>query len=235
MLQRNAVKKRSKLTKKRIVIIVAIILAIIAAIAFFVRVPMAAMIIGMFLTALLTLFFPVLSLLPISTVLSLTFAGFVAIAVWAFYKQNLKPVLFPGSVLVLPALVAAILMVFSPTLEWYFTYYLLLPLSAIMLSIFVGLGSIVVSPSYRQDLSRVLKLITFTFGAIVLSIFFQLALLFLWALALRFIPGGTELVTGLVIAYLYWHGEKRGLFLRIFGPVLALELALFLTINLIIL
>lgn len=220
---------------KKIVILGGIIVAIIVAIILFMRVPMAVMVLSMFLSALLTLFFSILALLPISTVFLLTFIGFGAIVAWALYKRDLKPVLFPGSLLILPTLVAAILMVFSPTLEWHFTYYLLLPLSAIMLSIFVGLGAIVVSPSSRQDVRQVLKLIAFTFGAIVLSIFFQLALFFLWALALRFMPSGTELVTGLVIAYLYWPGKKRGFFLRVFGAVLALELAMLLTINLIIL
>lgn len=220
---------------KKIVILGGIIVVIIVTTVFFMRVPMAAMVLGMFLTALLTLFFSILALLPISTVFLLTFIGFGAIVAWAFYKRDLKLVLFPGLLLILPTLVAAILMVFSPTLEWHFTYYLLLPLSAIMLSIFVGLGAIVVSPSSRRDVRQVLKVIAFTFGAIVLSIFFQLALFFLWALALRFIPSGTELVTGLVITYLYWPGKERGFFLRVFGAVLALELAMLLTINLIIL
>lgn len=233
------------LTKRRIVTLGAVI-AIVAAIAFFVFVPhprgatipknmRAVMMLGVLLTALLTIFFSILAVLPISAVLLLTFVGVGAITIWAFYKRDLKRALFPCLALVLPALAAAILMVFFPTLEWYFNYLLLLPFSAIMLSIFPGIGAILICPSYRQDLSRVFKLITITFGAIVLSIFFQLALLFLWVLALRFIPNGTDLVTGLVIAYLYWPGKKRGLFLKVLGAVLALELALFLTIRLIIL
>ncbi len=221
MVQRNTVKK------------IVILGAIVTAIAFFVLVPKAAIMFGGFSTALLGMFFPVVTILPISTVLFLTFAGFGAIMVWAIYKRDLKPVVFPGSLLVLPALVATILMVFSPTFEWHFTFTLLLPLSAVMLSIFVGLAAIMVSPSYRQDTRKVLKLIKFTFGAIVLSIFFQLVMLFLWALALRFVPGGTELITGLVIVYLYWPGKKRGLFWRVFGAVLVLELALLKTIGLI--
>jgi len=248
MVQRNSVKKKSRLTKRRIVTLgtVIVIVAIATATSLSVFVPhprgstipknmRAFMTLGMLLTALLTLFFSILAVLPISAVLLLTFAGVGAMTVWAFYKRDLERALFPCLALVLPALVAAILMVFFPALEWYFNYLLLLPLSSIMLSTFAGLGAIVVSPSCRQDVGRVLKLTTFIFGAIVLSIFFQLALLFLWVLALRFIPNGTDLVTGLVIAYLYWPGKKRGLFLRVLGPVLALELALFLTINLIIL
>lgn len=193
----------------------------------------ATVILGGFLTALFGLFFPAIALLSVSTVLLLTFVGFGVIMVWAIYKRDLKPVLFPGSLLVLPALVAIILMVFSPTFEWYFTFTLLLPLSAVMLSIFVGLAAIVASPSYRQDMGQVLKLITPTLAAIVLSIFFQLALFFLWALVLRSIPGGTDFVTALVVVYLYWPGKKRGLFLTVFGAVLALELALLLTIKMI--
>ena len=229
MVQRNAVEMKSKLTKKRIMILV----AIIAAIAFIVQVPMAAITLGMLSTALLTTFFSILALLPVSAVFILTFVGFGAIVVWAFHKRELKTVLFPGSLLLLPALVAAILMVFFPRTEWYFTYHLLLPLSAIMLSIFVGLGAIVVSPSYRKDLRQVLKLITFTSGAIVFSIFFQFALFLLWALQLM--PNITDIVTILVIAYLYWPGKKRGLFSEILGPILVLEMALILTISLIIL
>ena len=232
IVQRNAVKMKSKLTIKWILALVTIIV-VIAAITLFVRVPMAAMVLGLFSTALLTLFFSVLALLPISTVLLLTFIGFGAITIWAIYKRDLKPVLFPGSLLVLPPLIAAILIIFSPTLEWHLTYYLLLPLSAIMLSIFVGLGAIVISPSCRQDLKQVFKLIGVTFGALVLSMLFQLVLFFLWALALRFVPFGTNLVTVFVIAYLYWPGKKRGLFLKVFGAVLALELALLLTVGLI--
>lgn len=215
MVQRNSMKK------------IVILIAIMVAIALFVCVPKAAITLGGFLTALFTMLFPIMTILPVSTVLSLTFVGFGVIVVWAIYKRDLKPVLFPGSLLVLPALTAAISMVFSPTLEWYFTFQLLLPLSAIMLSIFVGLGAIVVSPSYRQDIRQVLKLITFTFGAVVLSIFFQLALFFLWALQLM--PHITDLVTVLAIAYLYWPGKKRGLFLRVLGAVLVLELAFLVT------
>lgn len=221
MVQRNAVKK------------IVIVGAIVAATAFFVLVPKAAIMFGGFSTALLGMFFPIVTLLPISTVLLLTFVGYGTIAAWATYKRDLKPVVFPGSLLVLPALVATILMVFSPTFEWHFTFTLLLPLSAVMLSIFVGLAAIVASPSYRQDIRKVLKLIKFTFGAIVLSIFFQLVMFFLWALALRFVPGGTELITGLVIVYLYWPGKKRGLFWRVLGAVLVLELALLKTTGLI--
>jgi len=245
MVQRNSVKKKLKLTKKRIMTLVTVI-AIVTAIVFFMFVPhprgatipknmRVPITLAMLLTALLTLFFSILAVLPISTVLLLTFIGSGAIIIWAFYKRDLKRVLFPCLALVLPALVVTILMVFFPTLEWYFNYLLLLPLSAVFLSTFAGIGAIVVSPSYRQDINQVLKLIAFTFGAIVLSIFFQLALLLLWALGLRFIPNGTNLVTGLAIAYLYWPGKKRGLFLRALGAVLALELALLLTINLIIL
>jgi len=221
MVQRNTVKK------------IVIIGSFVAATAFFILVPKAAILFGGFSTALLGIVFPIITLLPVSTILLLTFVGFGAIMVWAIYKRDLKPVIFPGSLLVLPSLIAAILMMFSPTFEWHFTFTLLLPLSAVMLSIFVGLAAIVVSPSYRQDIRKVLKLITFTFGAIVLSIFFQLVMFFLWALALRFIPSGTNLVTGLVIVYLYWPGKKRGLFWRVFGAVLALEFALFLTTGLI--
>ena len=219
MVQRNAVKK------------IVILGTIVAATAFFILVPQAAIIFGGFSTALLGMFFPIVTFLPVSTILLLTFLGFGAITAWAGYKRDLKPVLFPGSLLVLPALIAAILMVFSPTFEWHFTFTLLLPLSAIMLSIFVGLAAIVASASYRQDVGQVLKLITSTLAAIVVSIFFQLVMFFLWALALRFVPFGTEFITGLVIVYLYWPGKKRGLFWRVFGAVLVLELALLLTIG----
>jgi hypothetical protein len=219
MVQRNAVKK------------IIILGTIVAATAFFILVPQAAIIFGGFSTALLGMFFPIVTLLPVSTILLLTFLGFGAITAWAAYKRDLKPVLFPGSLLLLPALIAAILMAFAPTFEWHFAFTLLLPLSAVMLSIFVGLAAIVASPSYRQDMGQVLKLITSTLAAIMVSIFFQLALFFLWALDLM--PHLTTLVTILVIICLYWPGKKRGLFLRVFGAVLALELALLLTINLI--
>lgn len=221
MVQRNTVKK------------IVIIVSFMVATAFFVLVPKAAITFGGFSTALVGIVFPVITFLPVSTILFLTFLGFGAITVWAAYKRNLKPVLFPGSLLVLPALAATILMVFVPTFEWHFTFTLLLPLSAVMLSMFVGLAAIVVSSPYRQDIRKVLKLITFTFGAIMLSIFFQLVLFFLWALALRFVPFGTEFITGLVVVYLYWPGKKWGLFWRVFGAVLVLELALLLTTGLI--
>lgn len=230
ILQRDVIEMKPKLTKKGIVILV----AIIAAIAFFVRVPRAAIMVSGFLTAIFALVFTVTTLLPISDVLLLTFIGFGALTAWALYKRDLKPVLFPGSLLALPALVAGVSMMISPALEWYFGFLLFMPFSVIMLSLFVGLGAIVVSPSCRQDVSRVLRLIAYTFGAIVLSLLFQLLMLVLWALVLHLVPHGTDIVTALVIAYLYWPGKKRGLLLEVLGPILALELALLLISGLIV-
>lgn len=160
MVQRNSIKKKSRLTKKKIVVLGAIIVAT----AFCVLAPLAATVLLMFGAAMLTVFFPILAFLPIS---------------------------------------------------------------AVLLSIFVGLGAIIVCASFRRDLKRVLKLIKFTFGAIVLSSFLWVALCGLPRIL-------TFLVAGLVVAYLYWPGKKRGLFLGVLEPVLALELALLLTINLMI-
>jgi len=233
-------------TKKRIVRLA----AVIAAIALFVLTFGIAILLLMFGTdmirqvfpvvmllmlgtAFITLLLPVLVILPVSSVLLLTFVGFGALTAWAFYKRDLKPVLFPGSFLVLPALLAAILIVFFSSLKFYFNIFAFFPISALMLSIFVGLGAIVISASYRQDLKRVLKLIRFTFGAIVLSIFFLLGVFVvnvLLALPFDFPP----LAAGLVVVYLYWPGRKHGLFLRAFGAVLALELALLLTMKLVV-
>ncbi len=160
MVQRNSVKKKSRLTKRRI----AVLGAIIGAIAFCVLAPLVAVISILFAVALLTVLFPILVFLPVSAVLLSIFAGLGAIMVWAFRRRALK---------------------------------------------------------------RVLKLIVFTFGAIALS-----ALLLTVLCALPRIL--TFLVAGLVVAYLYWPGKKRGLFLGVLEPVLALELALLLTINLMI-
>lgn len=102
-----------------------------------------------------------------------------------------------------------------------------LPISAVL--IFAGLGAIMICALFRRSLAkRVLKLIGFTFGAIALSTFLWSAL-YLMSRILTFF------IAGLVVAYLYWPGKKRGLFLGVLGPVLALELVLPLTINLIIL
>lgn len=214
MVQRNSIKKKSRLTKKRIVVLGAIIVAT----AFCVLAPLAATVLLMFGAAMLTVFFPILAFLPISAVLLSIFAGLGAIMVWAFRRRDLKRVLSPWSALVLLAFAAAILTVF---------FTILLPVSAFLLSIFVGLGAIIVCASFRRDLKRVLKLIKFTFGAIVLSSFLWVALCGLPRIL-------TFLVAGLVVAYLYWPGKKRGLFLGVLEPVLALELALLLTINLMI-
>lgn len=219
------------MTKKNIVILAVITVVAAAAIVLFVRVPMTALMLGMLSTALLTMFFTVLALLPISDIFFLTFVGFSLLAVWAFYKRDLKPVLFPGLALVLPVLAAAILMKFFPKLEWYFTYHLLLPFSAIMLSMFTGLGAIVMSSSCRQNVRQVLRLVVFTCGALILSIFFQFALLLLWALQLM--PYLTNIITISVIAFLYWPSPKRGLFPKVLGAVLVLESLLLLTLQLI--
>lgn len=196
------------------------------------------MVLLMFPPVMLEVLFPILVFLPVSAILLLISVGLGVITVWAFHKGDLKPVLFPWSALALLVFVAAISIVFFPTLEMTFTSVWLLPgeflLSiwflpgAFLLSIFTGLGAIVVSPFYRQDIRQVLKLIKSTFGAIVLSTF-------LWT-GLYVMPRiFMFLVAGLIVAFLYWFGKKRGLFLGVLGPVLALELALLLTINLIIL
>ncbi len=221
MVQRNSIKKKSRLTKKKIVVLGAIIVAT----AFCVLAPLAATVLLMFGAAMLTVFFPILAFLPISAVLLSIFAGLGAIMVWAFRRRDLKRVLSPWSALVLIAFAAAILTALFPILTVFFT--ILLPVSAFLLSIFVGLGAIIVCASFRRDLKRVLKLIKFTFGAIVLSSFLWVALCGLPRIL-------TFLVAGLVVAYLYWPGKKRGLFLGVLEPVLALELALLLTINLMI-
>ena len=236
-------KKKPRLTKRRI----ATLGAIFAAIALS---PLAGKlyVVGyMFAPAMLTVFFPVLAFLPISAVLLLTFVGLGAIAIWAFYKRDLRRVLLLCSVLALPTFAAAISMMFFPTFAGIFTFALLLPILVVLLSVFAGLGAIVVWAPLRKDLGRVLKLIKFTFGAIVLSSALWVALCassFLWVsyqsllpwlaslrLPLRIL---TFLIPGLIVAYLYWPGKKRGLFFGVLGPVLALELALLLTINLII-
>ncbi len=236
MVQRNTMK--SELTKRRITIlgvIIAVIIFVIAFCTYGARGPMALV---MFPPVILEVLFPILVFLPVPAILLLISAGLGAIVVWAFCRGDLKRVLSTWSAIALLAFAAGISMVFSPTLKVIFTSVWLLPgeflLSiwflpgAFLLSIFTGVGAIVISPSYRQDLRQVLKLIKFTFGAIVLSTF-------LWT-GLYAIPRIlTFLVAGLILVYLYWFGKKRGLLLRILGPVFALELALLLTINLIIL
>ncbi len=184
--------------------------------------------------AIIPLLFPVLMLFPISTILLLTFIGFGVLAAWALYKRELKRVFFPGLVLVLPSLAATIFMAFYPILNFYFDLLAFFPLSAIMLSIFAGLGAIVISPSYRQDFRRILKLIGFTFGAIILStILWVFLYLIPPLLTLPFPRIFTFIAAGLIVVGLCWLSKKCGLFLRVFIGVMVLELALFLTINLV--
>jgi len=223
MVQRNSIKKKSRLTKKRIVAL--------GAIAFFVLFPMATLML-LLEAGGIQVVFPILVFLPVSAMLLLTFAGVGAIGVWAFFSRDLKRVLPLCLALVLPAFVAAIFMVVFPhtLVGMVLTHLLFLPISAVLLSLFVGLGAIIVWAPLRRDLGRVLKLVKFTFGAIVLSSFLWLPLCGLSNLS----PILTFLIAALVVAYLYWPGKKRGLFLGVLGPVLALELAVLLTINLII-
>ena len=196
------------------------------------------MVLLMFPPVMLEVLFPILVFLPVPAILLLISAGLGAITVWAFRRGDLKQVPFTWSAIALLAFAVGISMVVFPTLKVLFTSVWLLPgeflLSiwflpgAFLLSIFTGLGAIVVSPSYRQDARQVLKLIKFTFGAIVLSTF-------LWT-GLYVLPRiFTFLVAGLIVVCLYWLGKKSGLFLKVLGPVFALEIALLLTINLIIL
>lgn len=208
--------------------------------------PVLILLLGLFGTAMLWLIFPVLGYLPVLAVLLLTFVGVGAIMAWAIYKKDLKRVFPLSLILVLPALTATILIMLSPPVEFLFNTFFFLPFLIIMLSLFTGLGVIVVGPSYRQDLRQVLKLITFTLAALVFSTFLWMILYLgpMWV-ALYFMPywvvlGSiprifTFLIAGLIVAYLYCPNKERGLFLTILGPVLLLELLSFLTINLIIL
>jgi len=92
-----------------------------------------------------------------------------------------------------------------------------------------GLGAIIVYAFFGRDFTkRILKFIVWTLGAIILSAFIWSALYILPRILMFF-------VAFLIIVCLYWPGKKRGLFLGVLGPVLALELTLLLTINLIIL
>ena len=214
--------------------IFAIIIAVIAFCNYVARGPMALV---MFPPVILEVLFPILVFLPVPAILLLISVGLGIITVWAFCKGDLKRILSTWSVLALLAFAAGISMVFSPTLKAIFTSARFLPgeslLSiwflpgAFLLSIFTGFGAIAISPSYRQDLRQVLKLIKFTFGAIVVSTFLWTGL-YVMPRILMF------LVAGLILVYLYWFGKRSGLFLKVLGPVFALELALLLTINLII-
>lgn len=229
---------KSELIKRKITILGIIIAAIIFVIAFCAYVLRGPMVLLMFPPVILEVLFPILVFLPVPAILLLISAGLGAITVWAFRRGDLKQVLSTWSALALLAFTAGISMVFFPTLKVIFTSVWLLPGEFVLsiwflpgtflLSIFTGLGAIVISSSYRQDLRQVLKLIKFTFGAIVLSTFFWTGLYVLPRIL-------TFLVAGLILVYLYWPSKKRGFFLRVLGPVLALELALLLTINLIIL
>jgi len=215
--------------KSKLGVIIAVIIFVIAFCAY---VAKGFMVLLMFPPVMLEVLFPILVFLPVSAILLLISVGLGVITVWAFRKGDLKPVLFPWSALALLAFAAAISIVFFPTLEMTFTSVWLLPgeflLSiwflpgAFLLSIFTGLGAIVVSPFYKQDVRQVLKLIKSTSTFLWTGLYVMPRLLMF-------------LVAGLIVAFLYWFGKKRGLFLRVLGPVLALELALLLTINLIIL
>jgi hypothetical protein len=79
-----------------------------------------------------------------------------------------------------------------------------------------------------MKVKKILKLIVCILGAIILSVFIWLVLHMLPKILMFF-------VAFLIVVYLYWPSKKRVLFLEILGPVLALELTLLLTINLIIL
>ncbi len=224
----------------------ATLVAIIAGVVLFVSSPVLILLLGLFGTAMLWLLFPILGYLPILVVLFLTFAGLGAIIIWALYKRDLKPVLLLCLVLMLPALAATILIMFSPPTEFFFNSFFFLPFLVILISIFIGLGAIVISPYYKQGLRQVSKLIMFTLGALVLSTFLWMILYLgpMW-MALYLMPDWvvfslmprvlTFLIAGLIVFYLYWPGKKRGLFLTVLGPIILLELLSFLTINLIIL
>jgi hypothetical protein len=229
---------KSELIKRRITKLGVIMAVIVAVIAFCVYVARGPMVLLMFPPVILEVLFPILVFLPVPAILLLISVGLGAITIWAFRRGDLKRVLSTWSVLALIAFAAAISMVFFPTLKVIFTSVWLLPgeslLSiwflpgAFLLSIFTGLGAMVISLSYRQDLRQVLKLIKFTFKAIVLSTFLWTGL-YVMPRILMF------LAAGLILVYLYWPGKKRGFFPKVLGPVFALELALLLTINLIIL
>ena len=132
---------------------------------------------------------------------------------WAIYKKDLKRVLLPLLILVLLPLTATILIVFSPITEFLFNFFFFLPFLVILLSVFTGLGAMVVSESYRQDVGLALKLIGFTLAAILFSAFLWLFIYLgpLWA-ALYFMPYWvlfssipriiTFLVAGLIVFYL---------------------------------
>ncbi len=226
-------KMKSKLIKLGVIMVV-----IVAVIAFCVYVARGPMVLLMFPPVILELLFPILVFLPIPAILLLISAGLGAITVWAFKRGGLKRIPPTWSALALLAFTAGISMVFFPTLKVIFTSVWLLPgeslLSiwflpgAFLLSIFTGLGAMVISSSYRQDLRQVLELIKFTFKAIVFSTFLWTGLYVMPRIVMF-------LAAGLILVYLYWPGKKRGFFSRVLGPVFALELALLLTINLIIL
>jgi hypothetical protein len=228
---------KSEPIKRRITKLGVIIAVIIATVVFCNYVARGPMVLLMFPPVILELLFPILVFLPVPAILLLISVGLGAIIVWAFRRGDSKRVPSTWSVLALLAFIATISMVFFPTLKVIFTSVWLLPgefiLSiwflpgALLLSIFTGLAAIVISSSYKKDVGQVLRLIKSTFGAIVLSTFLWTGLYAMPRLL-------TFLVAGLVVFCLYWLGKKRGLFLRVFGAVLALELALLLTIRLII-
>ena len=67
------------------------------------------------------------------------------------------------------------------------------------------------------------------FVALVISVFFWLAL---WLLST--ITPFFYLLAFLVIAFLYWPGRKHKMLFNILGPILVLELIIWLTLKLII-
>lgn len=224
---------------KRIVTIFGITIAAITAIvAFCVYVARGPMVLLMFPPVILELLFPILVFLPVPAILLSISAGLGVITIWAFRRGDLERIFSVWSALALLAFAVGISMVLSPALEAFFTSVWLFPgeflLSIwflpgiLLLAILTGFGAIAMSPSYRQNLKQVLRLIKFTFGAIALSTF-------LWT-GLYVMPRiFMFLAAGLILVCLYWFGKKRSFFLRVLDSVFALELALLLTINLLIL
>ena len=118
---------------------------------------------------MIALVFPILTTLSISNVLLFTLFGFGILSAWAYYKLEYKKILFPGLFLVLPALIVFILKLAYPILDFYFELLAFYPLSSLMLSIFAGLGAILISKTYREDFGKVMKFVWLVFLAIIIT------------------------------------------------------------------
>jgi cbb3-type cytochrome oxidase subunit 3 len=86
-----------------------------------------------------------------------------------------------------------------------------------------------VYPDITIKVREISKFIGLIFIALVISVVFWLALWFLSVITPYF-----YLLSLLVIVFLYWPGRKHKMLFNILGPILVLELVIWLTLKLII-